>query len=105
MKNRSQGIFLARACPISKHTVVAHTSQNMNKINVNASYNGVAIRFELLHSSRMAELEDNVIERLKIRRDSFSIKYQDDEGDWVLIAYDKDAEMYRNFKIIEKNNN
>ncbi|KAK1403058.1 hypothetical protein POM88_002663 [Heracleum sosnowskyi] len=62
------------------------TSQDMDKINVKATYNGVAIRFDLLNSSGMAELEDNVIERLKLERDAFSIKYEDEEGDWVLIA-------------------
>lgn len=72
--------------------VVAQTSQDTDKINVKAAYNGLAIRFELLNSSGMAELESNVIERLKLERDSFSIKYKDEEGDWVLIACDKDVQ-------------
>lgn len=56
------------------------TSQDMNKINVKATYKGTAIRFELLDSSGMTELEDMVIERLKLKRHTFSIKYEDDEG-------------------------
>ncbi|KAL8156776.1 hypothetical protein AgCh_001764 [Apium graveolens] len=63
-----------------------------NMITVKATYNEVAIKFEVLDSSGIVELEDNVIERLKVERDAFSIKYQDDEGDWVLIACDKDLQ-------------
>ncbi|KAK1403054.1 hypothetical protein POM88_002659 [Heracleum sosnowskyi] len=67
--------------PLPDTAVVAlpQTSQGMNKINVKATYEGTAIRFELLHSSGMTELEDMVIERLKLKRHTFSIKYQDDE--------------------------
>ncbi|KAK1403046.1 hypothetical protein POM88_002651 [Heracleum sosnowskyi] len=61
-------------------------------ITVKATYNEIAIKFEVLDSSGMVDLEDNVIERLKMKRDTFSIKYQDDEGDWVLIACDKDLQ-------------
>lgn len=84
--------FSCSDMPHLQDTTGAHTSQVMNKINVKASYNGVAIRFELLDSSGMAELEGNVIERLKMGRETFSIEYQDDEGDWVLIACDKDVQ-------------
>ncbi|XP_017224049.1 uncharacterized protein LOC108200421 isoform X2 [Daucus carota subsp. sativus] len=66
--------------------------QDTDMITVKATYNEVAIKFELLDSSRMVDLEDSVIERLKVERDTFSIKYQDDEGDWVLIACDKDLQ-------------
>ncbi|KAL8156778.1 hypothetical protein AgCh_001766 [Apium graveolens] len=45
----------------------------------------MCFRFELRESS-MIELEDMVIERLKLKRHTFNIKYQEDEGDWVLIA-------------------
>ncbi|XP_074332331.1 protein NLP3-like [Apium graveolens] len=71
---------------------VRTASQTSQEINVKATYNKVAIRFELLDSSGMAELEDNLIERLKLERDAFSIKYKDEEGDWVLIACDKDVQ-------------
>lgn len=60
-------------------------------ITVKATYNEIAIIFEVLDSSGKVDLENNVIERLRMKRkrDTFSIKYQDDEGDWVLIACDK----------------
>ncbi|XP_074332365.1 protein NLP7-like isoform X2 [Apium graveolens] len=66
--------------------------QDTDMITVKATYNEVAIKFEVLDSSGIVDLEDNVIERLKIERNTFSIKYQDDDGDWVLIACDKDVQ-------------
>lgn len=66
--------------------------QDTDIITVKATYNEIAIKFEVLDSSGMVDLEDNVIERLKMERETFSIKYQDDEGDWVLIACDKDLQ-------------
>ncbi|KAL1804228.1 hypothetical protein ACET3Z_032875 [Daucus carota] len=78
--------------PLQEIAIVADTSQDINKIDVKATYNGVAIRFELPNSSGMAELEDNVIERLNLERGTFSIKYKDEEGDWILIACDKDVQ-------------
>lgn len=91
-KEPSRMNYVYSGMPPLQHIAVAQTSQDMDKINVKATYNGVAIRFELLDSSGMAELEDNVIERLKLERDTFSIKYKDEEGDWVLIACDKDVQ-------------
>ncbi|KAK1353415.1 hypothetical protein POM88_052550 [Heracleum sosnowskyi] len=75
--------------PVTDTAVVPR--QNMNKMIVKATYNDVTIRFELFDLSGLAELQDNVIERLQLERSSFSIKYQDDEGDWILIACDKDV--------------
>ncbi|KAK1363959.1 hypothetical protein POM88_039520 [Heracleum sosnowskyi] len=63
--------------------------QNMNEVTVKAVYRGVILRFELPLSSGMRELEGNLIERLHLEREKFSIKYQDEEGDWVLIACEK----------------
>ncbi|KAL8156772.1 hypothetical protein AgCh_001760 [Apium graveolens] len=55
--------------------------QDTDMITVKATYNEVAIKFEVLDSSGIVDLEDNVIERLKMERNTFSIKYRDDEGD------------------------
>lgn len=91
-KEPSRIDYVNPGMPPLQDIAVAQTSQDVENINVKAIYNGVAIRFELLNSSGMAELEDNVIERLKLERDAFSIKYKDEEGDWVLIACDKDVQ-------------
>lgn len=83
-------------------TVVGHSSQDSSKMTVKATYVNATIRFELPDFSGIAELEENVIERLHLERKSFSIKYQDEEGDWILIACDKDVrecmEMTRSLK-------
>ena len=74
-----------------KAPAVDHISQTLNEVTVRAMYNGVTIRFDLSDSSGIAELENNVIERLHLERESFSIKYRDDEDIWILIACDKDV--------------
>ncbi|XP_017259069.1 protein NLP7 isoform X1 [Daucus carota subsp. sativus] len=78
--------------PVEDRTVVAHKIQDTNKMTVKATYNGVTIKFELSNLSGITELQDKVIERLQVERKCFSIKYQDDEGDWILIACDKDVQ-------------
>ncbi|WOH16335.1 hypothetical protein DCAR_0935886 [Daucus carota subsp. sativus] len=72
-------------------TVVAHPSQDLNKMIVKATYKDITIRFKLPDLPGIAELENNVIERLHLERNNFTIKYQDEDGDLVLIACDKDA--------------
>lgn len=76
---------------INEDTVLARTSQDSNKVTVKATCDDRTIRFKLPVISGIVDLEDNVIKRLRFKRKRFSIKYQDDEGDWVLIACDKDV--------------
>ncbi|KAK1352936.1 hypothetical protein POM88_052774 [Heracleum sosnowskyi] len=78
--------------PPMENTAISLTMQNMNEVTVKAVYRGVILRFELPLSSGMRELEGNLIERLHLEREKFSIKYQDEEGDWVLIACEKDIQ-------------
>lgn len=72
--------------------VVAHTSQNLNTITVKVTYNGAHIRFKLPDSSGISELEENVIKRLHLERNTFTIKYLDDDGEWILITCDEDVQ-------------
>lgn len=83
--------FSAGMPPVQDTPVVADTSHESNKMTVKATYNGVSIRFNLPDLSGISYLKDNVIKRLPLERNSFSIKYQDDEGEWVLIACDEDV--------------
>ncbi|WOH16334.1 hypothetical protein DCAR_0935885 [Daucus carota subsp. sativus] len=83
--------FYSGLPPGEKAPAVDQISQTLNEVTVRAMYNGVTIRFDLSDSSGIAELENNVIERLHLDRESFSIKYQDDEDIWILIACDKDV--------------
>ncbi|KAK1401934.1 hypothetical protein POM88_001539 [Heracleum sosnowskyi] len=87
----SRGNVSCSEVPPVQDRVVDHTSQDLNKLTVKATYNGTTIRFGLPGSAGFAELEENVIERLHLERNSFSINYQDDEGDQVLIACDMDV--------------
>lgn len=77
--------------PMHDTVVIADTGQDLKKMTVEATYDGATIRFEL-PGSGIAELEDSIIERLHLERENFSIKYEDDEGDWIIIACDKDVQ-------------
>lgn len=64
----------------------------MNTITVKVTYKGAHIRFKLPDSSGMSELEENVIKRLHLERNTFTIKYLDDDGEWILITCDEDVQ-------------
>ncbi|KAK1403044.1 hypothetical protein POM88_002649 [Heracleum sosnowskyi] len=83
--------FSSGMIPVQDTPAVSDTSLDLKKMTVKATYNGVPIRFNLPDLSRLSELQDNVIKRLHLERNSFSIKYHDDEGEWVLIACDEDV--------------
>ncbi|KAK2991421.1 hypothetical protein RJ640_019067 [Escallonia rubra] len=61
-------------------------------VTIKATYADVIIKFRLSSSSTMAELSENLTERLPLTSGSFHTKYQDDEGDWVLLACEKDLQ-------------
>lgn len=74
-----------------------HGSQSLEKMNVKATYNGVTIKFGLTNSSGISELEDNVIKRLHLEKNSFSIKYQDTDDELILIGCDEDVQECMEF--------
>ncbi|XP_006354247.1 protein NLP7-like isoform X2 [Solanum tuberosum] len=57
---------------------------------LNVTYRGDIIMFQLSLSSTRVELEGEVEKRLKISLERFSIKYQDEDNDWILITTDSD---------------
>ncbi|KAK2991419.1 hypothetical protein RJ640_019065 [Escallonia rubra] len=61
-------------------------------VTIKAFYANDIIRFRISSSSTMAELSENLTERLPLTGRSFRIKYQDDEGDLVLLACEKDLQ-------------
>ncbi|KAL1804233.1 protein NLP7 isoform X1 [Daucus carota subsp. sativus] len=69
----------------------ADKRQDPKKMIVEATYYDATIRFEL-PGFTIAELEDDINERLHLERESFVMKYQDDEGDWISIACDEDLQ-------------
>ncbi|KAK2991424.1 hypothetical protein RJ640_019070 [Escallonia rubra] len=66
--------------------------QEASLVTIKATYADDIIKFRLSSSSTMAELSENLTERLPLTSGSFHIKYQDDEGDWVLLACEKDVQ-------------
>ncbi|KAK3013985.1 hypothetical protein RJ639_008145 [Escallonia herrerae] len=83
-------VLLEEATNAVAHTI-PHVTQVQDTVTMKAMYRGDCIRFGLSCSSGMAELVENVTERLPLMVGSFSIKYKDDEGDWILVACDKDV--------------
>ncbi|XP_006354239.1 protein NLP7-like [Solanum tuberosum] len=59
-------------------------------MTVKVTYKGDIIKFQLSLSSTRVELEGEVEKRLKISLERFSIKYQDEGDDWILISTDSD---------------
>ena len=67
--------------------------KDVSTVTIKGKYKDITIKFQLSSSSGMAELVENITERLELLKDrAFSIKYQDDEDDWILIACDKDLQ-------------
>ncbi|KAG5582521.1 hypothetical protein H5410_053148 [Solanum commersonii] len=54
------------------------------------TYRGDIVKFQLPFSSTKKELEEEVKKRFKISLQWFSIKYQDEDDDWISITIDSD---------------
>ncbi|KAK2991418.1 hypothetical protein RJ640_019064 [Escallonia rubra] len=61
-------------------------------VTIKATYADDIIKFRITSSSTMAELSENLTERLPLTGRSLRIEYHDDEGDWVLLACEKDLQ-------------
>ncbi|KAH0712651.1 hypothetical protein KY289_008610 [Solanum tuberosum] len=59
-------------------------------MTLKVTYRDDIIKFQLPFSSTRLELEGEVEKRLKISFERFSIKYQDEDDDWILITADSD---------------
>nr|XP_016494410.1 PREDICTED: protein NLP5-like isoform X1 [Nicotiana tabacum] len=66
------------------------TFQSDNTMSLKVSYNGVNVRFPLILSSGKNDLEAEVETRFGIQIGSFSIMYEDEDKDWILITCDLD---------------
>ncbi|WOH16345.1 hypothetical protein DCAR_0935896 [Daucus carota subsp. sativus] len=84
--------FSLATSSLPNRRVVTDISHDINMMTVKVTYNARTIRFELPSSSGLDELENSVIKRLHLDRKSFSIKYQDDEDDWIDITCDEDVQ-------------
>ncbi|KAM7491494.1 hypothetical protein LguiA_034415 [Lonicera macranthoides] len=67
--------------------------QVVRTMMVKATYGDDIVKFQLPFSSKMTELVEKVTMRFPVVMDTpLSIKYVDDDGDWVLIACDEDLQ-------------
>ncbi|KAK3013988.1 hypothetical protein RJ639_008148 [Escallonia herrerae] len=66
--------------------------QDATLVTIKATYAHDIIKFQITSSSTMTELSENLTERLPLTGKSLRIEYQDDEGDWVLLACEKDLQ-------------
>ncbi|KAL1804236.1 hypothetical protein ACET3Z_032883 [Daucus carota] len=90
-KSEAKDFSLATSS-LPNRCVATDISQDINMMTVKVTYDARTIRFELPSSSGLEELENSVIKRLQLDRKSFSIKYQDDEDDWIDITCDEDVQ-------------
>ncbi|XP_016543754.1 protein NLP7 [Capsicum annuum] len=66
--------------------------QNGETATIKARYGEYFIKFKLPFSSQLAELENKVADRLKLKIGTFRIQYQDADDDWIIIACNDDLE-------------
>ncbi|KAH0716313.1 hypothetical protein KY284_009218 [Solanum tuberosum] len=59
-------------------------------MTLKVTYRGNIIKFQLSLQSTRVELEGEVEKRLNISLQKFSIKYQDEDDEWILITIDSD---------------
>ncbi|XAR54229.1 hypothetical protein NMG60_11029269 [Bertholletia excelsa] len=71
----------------------------VNKVNIKVVYgHKFAIRFHLSLSSRVGELQQEVIRRLNwVNFGTYSIQYIDEDHDWIFIGCDDDLRQYMSF--------
>ncbi|KAK3013981.1 hypothetical protein RJ639_008141 [Escallonia herrerae] len=69
------------------------TIQDITPLSIKVIYGEDVVKFQMSPSPRMEELFENLTERLPLKVGTFRIKYQDNDGDWVLIACEKDLQF------------
>ncbi|KAK9093930.1 hypothetical protein Scep_025399 [Stephania cephalantha] len=70
----------------------AKANQDKRTVTMKASYRENIIRFRLLTTSGMVELQEEVAKRLKLEVGTFDIKYLDSDHELVLLACDADLQ-------------
>ncbi|CAL5390434.1 unnamed protein product [Camellia sinensis] len=71
------------------------TMQDANVVTMKAKYaEGNAIKFRLSSSSGLTELQQEVAQRLSLEAGTYCVKYEDEDGDLILIACDGDLRDY-----------
>ncbi|CAL5392811.1 unnamed protein product [Camellia sinensis] len=71
------------------------TMQDANIVTVKAKYGeGITMKFRLSLSSRFVQLQQEVAKRLNLKAGTYYVKYEDEDGELILIGCDEDLQDY-----------
>ncbi|KAI3449840.1 hypothetical protein Pfo_006505 [Paulownia fortunei] len=66
------------------------TVQDTSLVTIKANYQSKTVKFQLCISSGMANLEEEVAKRLKLKIGDFEMSYMDEDGSLILLSCDQD---------------
>ncbi|XP_027067848.2 protein NLP6-like isoform X2 [Coffea arabica] len=72
----------------------AMTMQNESLMTIKATYKEVMIKFQLSLSSGLMQLRDAIKKRLNLSGESYEIKYQDVNNNWICLSRDADLQSH-----------
>ncbi|XP_027076557.1 protein NLP6 isoform X2 [Coffea arabica] len=72
----------------------AMTKQNESLMTIKATYKEVMIKFQLSLSSGLMQLRDAIKKRLNLSGESYEIKYQDVNNNWICLSRDADLQSH-----------
>ncbi|XP_019157792.1 PREDICTED: uncharacterized protein LOC109154493 [Ipomoea nil] len=75
-------------CPALPPLQATNTSQCNSTMSVKVTYKNDTIRFPLSSSSTLKYLEEQLESKFKISLENMSIKYQDEEDEWITLMCD-----------------
>ncbi|KAL7249185.1 hypothetical protein ACSBR1_011356 [Camellia fascicularis] len=71
------------------------TMQNANIVTIKAKYGeSITMKFRLSLSSRFVHLQQEVAKRLNLKAGTYYVKYEDEDGELILIGCDEDLQDY-----------
>ncbi|CAL5392805.1 unnamed protein product [Camellia sinensis] len=69
--------------------------QDANIVTIKAKYGeGITMKFRLSLSSRFVQLQREVAKRLNLKAGTYYVKYEDEDGELILIGCDEDLQDY-----------
>ncbi|CAL5356196.1 unnamed protein product [Camellia sinensis] len=71
------------------------TMQDANIVTIKAKYGeGITMKFRMSLSSRFVQLQQEVAKRLNLKARTYYVKYEDEDGELILIGCDEDLQDY-----------
>lgn len=77
---------------VGSHHKSSPSGHEESSTTVKATYGADTVRFKLLPNSGYKDVRDEVANRLKLPAQAVSLKYFDDDAEWVLLSCDADLE-------------